>query len=269
MSTLELSVFLAYSSLLLVLSFYGSHRIWMVYLHYRHKYRLPTPAGRFAELPRVTVQLPMFNELFVAERIIDAACALQYPADKLQIQVLDDSTDETQGIARAAVERWRARGVDVVYVHRDQPAGLQGRGAGARARPPPRASSWPSSTPTSSRTADYLAPLHPPLHRPQGRGGAGALGPPEPRPLAPDPGPGHLPRRPLHGGALGPQPLRPLLQLQRHRRHLAHAPPSSTAAAGSTTRSPRTSTSPTGPRSRAGASSSCPTWSPPPSCPRT
>ena len=118
MNTLELSVFLAYSSLLLVLSLYGSHRIWMVYLHYRHKYRLPTPAGRFAELPRVTVQLPMFNELFVAERVIDAACAIEYPADRLEIQVLDDSTDETQGIARACVERWRARGVDVVYVHR-------------------------------------------------------------------------------------------------------------------------------------------------------
>ena len=125
MSTLELSVFLAYSSLLLVLSLYGSHRIWMVYLHYRHKFRLPTPAGRFADLPRVTVQLPMFNELFVAERIIDATCALQYPADKLQIQVLDDSTDETQGIARAAVERWRARGVDVVYVHRTNRQGFK------------------------------------------------------------------------------------------------------------------------------------------------
>jgi len=125
MSTLELSVFLAYSSLLLVLSLYGSHRIWMVYLHYRHKYRLPTPAGRFAELPRVTVQLPMFNELFVAERIIDAACALQYPADKLQIQVLDDSTDETQGIARTAVERWRVRGVDVAYVHRTNRQGFK------------------------------------------------------------------------------------------------------------------------------------------------
>jgi cellulose synthase/poly-beta-1,6-N-acetylglucosamine synthase-like glycosyltransferase len=128
MSPLELSVFLAYSCLLLVLSLYGSHRIWMVYLHYRHKYRLPTPAGRFAELPRVTVQLPMFNELCVAERIIDAACALEYPADRLQIQVLDDSTDETQGIARACVERWKARGVDVSYLHR---VNRQGFKAGA------------------------------------------------------------------------------------------------------------------------------------------
>jgi cellulose synthase/poly-beta-1,6-N-acetylglucosamine synthase-like glycosyltransferase len=128
MSTLELSVFLAYSSLLLVLSFYGSHRIWMAYLHYRHKYNLPTPAGRFAELPRVTVQLPMFNELYVAERVIDSACRLDYPADRLQIQVLDDSIDETQGIARACVERWRQRGVDVSYVHR---VNRQGFKAGA------------------------------------------------------------------------------------------------------------------------------------------
>jgi cellulose synthase/poly-beta-1,6-N-acetylglucosamine synthase-like glycosyltransferase len=128
MSTLELTIFLAYSSLLLVLSLYGSHRIWMVYLHYRHKYRLATPAGRFAELPRLTVQLPMFNELYVAERVIDAACAMEYPADKLEIQVLDDSTDETQGIARACVERWRQKGVDVSYVHR---VNRQGFKAGA------------------------------------------------------------------------------------------------------------------------------------------
>src|SRR5512137_66029 len=125
MSTLELSVFVAYSLLLLVLSFYGSHRIRMAYLHYRHKYRLPTPAGRFAELPRVTIQLPMFNELCVAERVIDSACALDYPREKLEIQVLDDSTDETQGIARAAVDRWKARGV---YIHR---VNRQGFKAGA------------------------------------------------------------------------------------------------------------------------------------------
>jgi cellulose synthase/poly-beta-1,6-N-acetylglucosamine synthase-like glycosyltransferase len=128
MSPLELSIFLAYSSLLLVLSLYGSHRIWMVYLHYRHKYRLPTPAARYQTLPRMTVQLPMFNELYVAERVIDAACRLEYPADRLQIQVLDDSIDETQGIARACVERWRARGVDVEYVHR---VNRQGFKAGA------------------------------------------------------------------------------------------------------------------------------------------
>ncbi len=128
MSTLELSVFLAYSLLLLVLSIYGSHRIRMAYLHYRHKYRLPTPAGRFTDLPRVTVQLPMFNELCVAERVIDSACALDYPRDRFEVQVLDDSTDETQGIARAAVERWRARGVDIVYVHR---VNRQGFKAGA------------------------------------------------------------------------------------------------------------------------------------------
>jgi cellulose synthase/poly-beta-1,6-N-acetylglucosamine synthase-like glycosyltransferase len=128
MSSLELSVFVAYSLLLLVLSVYGSHRIRMAYLHYRHKYRLPTPAGRFAELPRVTVQLPMFNELCVAERIIDAACALDYPRERLEIQVLDDSTDETQGIARTAVERWRERGIDIVYLHR---VNRQGFKAGA------------------------------------------------------------------------------------------------------------------------------------------
>jgi len=125
MSPVELAIFLAYSALLLVLSIYGSHRIRMTYLHYRHRYRLPTPAGRFAELPRVTVQLPMYNELFVAERVIDAACRLDYPRDRLEIQVLDDSTDETQGMARACVERWRAQGLDVSYVHRSNRKGYK------------------------------------------------------------------------------------------------------------------------------------------------
>jgi cellulose synthase/poly-beta-1,6-N-acetylglucosamine synthase-like glycosyltransferase len=118
MSPLELSVVVAYALLLLVLSVYGSHRYVMAYLYYRHKYRLPTPPGRFERLPRVTIQLPIFNEMYVTERLIAAVAKIDYPRDLLEIQVLDDSTDETQGIARACVERHRAEGLDVAYVHR-------------------------------------------------------------------------------------------------------------------------------------------------------
>src|SRR5512135_434807 len=125
MSALELSVVVAYALLLLVLSVYGSHRYAIAYLYYRHKYRLPTPRGRFAELPRVTIQLPIFNEMYVTERLIGAVAKIDYPRDLLEVQVLDDSTDETQAIARACVERHRAAGLDISYVHRTNRKGFK------------------------------------------------------------------------------------------------------------------------------------------------
>jgi cellulose synthase/poly-beta-1,6-N-acetylglucosamine synthase-like glycosyltransferase len=125
MSALELSVVVGYALLLLVLSVYGSHRYVMAYLYHRHKYKLPTPMGRFERLPRVTVQLPIFNEMYVTERLIGAVAKLDYPRDLLEIQVLDDSIDETQGIARACVDRHRAEGLDIVYVHRANRKGFK------------------------------------------------------------------------------------------------------------------------------------------------
>src|SRR5437868_13343772 len=114
-----------YFCVLLVLSVYGSHRYVMAYLFYKYKGNLPTPLGKFAQLPRVTIQLPIFNEMYVVERLIQAVCRIDYPRDCLEIQVLDDSTDETQGIARAAVERARLDGHDVVYMHRDNRQGFK------------------------------------------------------------------------------------------------------------------------------------------------
>ncbi len=125
MSALELSVVVAYALLLLVLSVYGSHRYTMAYLYYRHKYRLPTPLARFEALPRVTIQLPIFNEMYVTERLIGAVAKIDYPRELLEVQVLDDSTDETQGIARACVERHRAAGLDIHYVHRTNRKGFK------------------------------------------------------------------------------------------------------------------------------------------------
>ncbi len=125
MSALELSVVVAYALLLLLLSLYGSHRYAMAYLYYRHKYQLPTPKGRFETLPRVTIQLPIFNEMYVTERLIGAVAKIDYPRDLFEIQVLDDSTDETQGIARACVDRHRAEGLDISYVHRTNRKGFK------------------------------------------------------------------------------------------------------------------------------------------------
>ena len=114
-----------YFAVLLVLSIYGSHRYVMAYLYYRHRNNRPVAPARFAELPRVTVQLPVFNEMYVVERLIDAVCKIEYPREKFEVQVLDDSIDETQGIARACVERWKAHGVDVVYLHRENRQGFK------------------------------------------------------------------------------------------------------------------------------------------------
>jgi len=118
--------FLAFYFLVLVsLGFYGSHRYVMSYLYRRHRKDVPTAKGEFAELPKVTIQLPIYNELYVVERLVEAVCKIRYPKDKLQIQVLDDSTDETVEIARNAVAEMRATGIDISYVHRTNREGFK------------------------------------------------------------------------------------------------------------------------------------------------
>ena len=114
-----------YFFVLLILSLYGSHRYVMAYLYYKYKGNLPTPKAPFETLPRVTIQLPIFNEMYVVERLIEAVCRIEYPRALLEIQLLDDSTDETQGIARAAVDRARAQGHDIAYLHRDNRKGYK------------------------------------------------------------------------------------------------------------------------------------------------
>ncbi len=113
-----------------VLTVYGMHRYLQIYLYYKHHRKEPHPVGAFTELPKVTVQLPMYNEMYVAARIIEGACALDYPRDRLQIQVLDDSTDGSAEIARECCERMRRQGHNVHYIHRTN---RQGYKAGALA----------------------------------------------------------------------------------------------------------------------------------------
>jgi mono/diheme cytochrome c family protein len=101
------------------LMIYGLNAWIMVWLHLRHR-AVVRPAGATPDpLPTVTVQLPLFNERYVAERLLEAVGALDYPADRLEIQVLDDSTDDTSDIVAAAVTRLRAGGLDVVHRRRD------------------------------------------------------------------------------------------------------------------------------------------------------
>jgi cellulose synthase/poly-beta-1,6-N-acetylglucosamine synthase-like glycosyltransferase len=117
----------AYFGILGLLSAYGVYRYRMVYLFLRYRGHKPEPAARFQpdKLPRVTVQLPLFNEMYVAERLIDAVVKLDYPRELLEIQVLDDSTDETRSIASKAVDKYFAQGVDITYHHRSHREGFK------------------------------------------------------------------------------------------------------------------------------------------------
>lgn len=114
-----------YVSVLALVALYGFHRYVLVYLYLKHRHRKYEPASRFASLPRVTVQLPMFNEADVAERVIAATCGIDYPRELLEIQVLDDSTDHSAEITRRAVEQWQARGYPVRYLHRTKRDGYK------------------------------------------------------------------------------------------------------------------------------------------------
>src|SRR5215471_15317284 len=115
-----------YLIVLLSLALYGFHRSTLVYFYYRYRDRQPSPRGPWiGELPRVTVQLPLYNEMYVAPRLLDAVARIDYPRDKLEVQVLDDSTDETQAICQAKVAELRATGLDITYVHRSDRIGFK------------------------------------------------------------------------------------------------------------------------------------------------
>src|SRR5215469_238478 len=131
------AVMAVYLAILFVVAFYGLHRYILVYLYIKYRNRTYQPKGKFDTLPKVTVQLPMFNEDTVAERIIRATCQIDYPLDRLEIQVLDDSTDHSADIARKACEQWAAKGYPIKYVHRANRIGYK---AGALAEALPQAS---------------------------------------------------------------------------------------------------------------------------------
>lgn len=123
MSATEIVLVSLYFLVLAGLCTLGAHRAVTVYLCRKHKRvieRAQRPLYRFdeKELPAVTVQLPLYNEATVAARLIEAAGRLDYPRDRLQIQVLDDSSDETRAIASAKVKELQGRGIDAVYVRR-------------------------------------------------------------------------------------------------------------------------------------------------------
>ena len=125
MSPIEFAILGLYFLTLVILAVFGLHRYIMVFLYYRHRESRAVPLPPPARLPRVTVQLPLYNEMYVVDRLVDSVCRIRYPKDLLEIQVLDDSVDETQDIARAAVDRYREKGFDIHYLHREDRHGFK------------------------------------------------------------------------------------------------------------------------------------------------
>jgi cellulose synthase/poly-beta-1,6-N-acetylglucosamine synthase-like glycosyltransferase len=127
LDSIDWTVLVLYFSILLVLSVYGGYRVKQVVDFWRYHKIKPEPKARFLEenLPRITVQLPLFNEMYVVERLLKAVTEIDYPRDRLEIQVLDDSTDETVEVARATVEFYARQGFDIHYIHRTDRTGFK------------------------------------------------------------------------------------------------------------------------------------------------
>ena len=125
MTPTETLILGAYFFILSILAVYGWHRYYLVYLYMKHKGREVVKPAVPAEWPDVTIQLPLYNEMYVVDRLLQAICRMDYPRERLEIQVLDDSTDETQEIARLAVQRYAAQGFDIQYLHRDDRTGFK------------------------------------------------------------------------------------------------------------------------------------------------
>jgi cellulose synthase/poly-beta-1,6-N-acetylglucosamine synthase-like glycosyltransferase len=117
-----------YYLVLVVLAFYGLHRLVLVWRYLRHRGEAAAPPPLPADpqsWPVVTVQLPLYNEMYVAERLIEAVCNMDYPRQRFEVQVLDDSTDETTEIVARQVAAFRAQGVDVHHLHRTDRRGFK------------------------------------------------------------------------------------------------------------------------------------------------
>src|SRR5271169_1089999 len=120
------SLLIPYFVILVVLACYGCHRYEMIRKYLRHKDRVPAlvPA-KWETLPRVTIQLPLYNERYVVERLIEEVSKMDYPAGLLQIQVLDDSTDDTHPFTARLVREYAAAGVPIEYIHRTNRGGYK------------------------------------------------------------------------------------------------------------------------------------------------
>jgi len=121
----DMAMMLPYFLVLVVLAMYGMHRYTLLYNYFVYRENVPSPPPPVANWPKVTIQLPIFNERYVIERLVDAVSQFDYPRELLDIQVLDDSTDETCEVARACVDRHAVQGLPIVYIHRSNREGFK------------------------------------------------------------------------------------------------------------------------------------------------
>jgi cellulose synthase/poly-beta-1,6-N-acetylglucosamine synthase-like glycosyltransferase len=121
----DLSILIPYFTILIILSIYGLHRYYLTYLYLKGRKKAPHPPQPLERLPRVTVQLPIYNERYVVERLLEAVTRFDYPRELLEIQVLDDSTDETRMVCSRLVGEYARAGHPISYHHRTNRAGFK------------------------------------------------------------------------------------------------------------------------------------------------
>src|ERR1039457_2194411 len=121
------AILIPYFTVLVILSVYGIHRYDIIRTYFKHRRKATQEPSqlRFETLPPVTIQLPLYNERYVVERLIEEVIKMDYPKELLQIQVLDDSTDDTAPFAEALVERYRNMGNPIEYHHRSNRHGYK------------------------------------------------------------------------------------------------------------------------------------------------
>lgn len=122
---MESLLIIIYFFSLTILFGFGIHGLVLLYYFRKNKNLIANNCEEPNEWPMVTIQLPVFNELYVVERLIKSVCEIDYPKDKLEIQVLDDSTDETQEISSKLCKEFREKGFDISYIHREDRSGFK------------------------------------------------------------------------------------------------------------------------------------------------
>jgi cellulose synthase/poly-beta-1,6-N-acetylglucosamine synthase-like glycosyltransferase len=126
LSWFDWAILVPYFAILALLSVYGLHRFETIRTYFKHRKKaIREPATGFDQLPKVTIQLPLYNERYVLERLIDETVKIEYPRELLQIQVLDDSTDDSHDFAEAICEKYRNIGHNIEYRHRTSRAGFK------------------------------------------------------------------------------------------------------------------------------------------------
>jgi len=122
---MEEIILFTYIAALSILFIFGSHGFIMIYYYFKFRLKKSIPPDALQEYPVVTIQLPIYNELYVVNRLIEASCGIVYPKEKLEIQVLDDSTDQTVPVVAACVETYRKQGYDIKHIRRGTREGFK------------------------------------------------------------------------------------------------------------------------------------------------